>query len=550
MTSSFFKSNLNENENLISTHFLIKKDYSLTATKKNRNYLRLKRKRSPINNDKCILSFERTKKKEKCNKSKEKKDEDFNTIKFQDLSKNVLSIITSYLRIDDLLKLKNIGSHKIRLYIIELFELMKNNNNFFILKEVKSNKKLFLNKYDSLLNKNNFIKNTYLNELNFKTNYEIKYILYQAKNNKIYYLIRCLLYTFFCYSEIDGKDIDLLKSSMLKLPENDYYEKFQFVEEFNSNEVSIFSLNKILLYNIYTKNKDYIINLSYYCDFVFYKKELKLLIVPYPSDNKIEFYKMSSIKNIKFPLGKLDINSDEDEDKGGKIVEYKKGCDILNLSDYNNGKEFVNLICVYNFRSKKIIIFDCKKMKNIKVINTNSNIIKVNINELYLIVYSENKSLNYYSLSLKQNNEFSFLNTFNLNTICSNLDNIIHLSLINSSNLINNTYILLMNFPEKKRIKPFILYLEKLNEKNDFYYSFAPLENNINENITISDDDEELIIHIDLIKEKKKDNISLDNYDNILKLKMLFCHGKESLDENKKNKFERIYSLKEYSSIL
>ena len=547
MTSSFLNSNLNEY--VASSNLFIKKDYSLT-TKKNRNYLRLKRKRSPINlkdNDKCIISFERTKKKEKCNKLiKEKKTEDFNTIKFQDLSKNVLSIITSYLRIDDLLKLKNIGSHKIRLYIIELFELMKNNHNYFLLKEVKSNKVLFLNKYDSLLNKNYFIKNSFLNELNFKKKYEIKYILYHAKNNKIYYLIHCLLYTFFCYSEVDGKDIDWLEGSMIRLPENDYYEKFQFVEEFNSNEVSIFSLNKILLYNIYTKNKDYLIYLNYLCDFVFYKKELKLLIVPNLSGNKIEFYKISSIKNIKFPLGKLDINSNENEE--GKIVEYKDGCDILNLGDYNNGKEFVNLICVYNLRSKKIIIFDCKKMKNIKIICTNSNIIKVNINELYLIVYSENKSLNYYSLSLRQNNEFSFLNTFSLNNICTNLDNIIHLSLINNSNLINNTYLLLMNFPEKNIIKPFVLYLEKLNYKNDFYYSFAPLGNNINENIAISD--EELIIYIDLINEKKKDNINLDNYGNILNLKMLICHGKESLDEKKKNKFGKNYSLKEFSSIL
>ena len=89
MTSSFLNSNLNEY--VASSNFFIKKDYSLT-TKKNRNYLRLKRKRSPINlkdNDKCIISFERTKKKEKCNKLiKEKKTEDFNTIKFQDLSKN------------------------------------------------------------------------------------------------------------------------------------------------------------------------------------------------------------------------------------------------------------------------------------------------------------------------------------------------------------------------------------------------------------------------------------------------------------------------------
>jgi hypothetical protein len=423
---------------------------------------------------------------------------------------------------------------------------MKNNHNYFLLKEVKSNKVLFLNKYDSLLNKNYFIKNSFLNELNFKKKYEIKYILYHAKNNKIYYLIHCLLYTFFCYSEVDGKDIDWLEGSMIRLPENDYYEKFQFVEEFNSNEVSIFSLNKILLYNIYTKNKDYLIYLNYLCDFVFYKKELKLLIVPNLSGNKIEFYKISSIKNIKFPLGKLDINSNENEE--GKIVEYKDGCDILNLGDYNNGKEFVNLICVYNLRSKKIIIFDCKKMKNIKIICTNSNIIKVNINELYLIVYSENKSLNYYSLSLRQNNEFSFLNTFSLNNICTNLDNIIHLSLINNSNLINNTYLLLMNFPEKNIIKPFVLYLEKLNYKNDFYYSFAPLGNNINENIAISD--EELIIYIDLINEKKKDNINLDNYGNILKLKMLICHGKESLDEKKKNKFGKNYSLKEFSSIL
>lgn len=548
MTTPIFNTDLNEY--FTSSNLLIKKDYSLT-TKKNRNYLRLKRKRSPINlidNDKCIISFERTKKKEKekCNIIiKEKKTENISTIKLEDLSKNVFSIITSYLRIDDLLKLKNIGSHKIRLYIIELFELMKNNHNYFILKEVKSNKSLFLSKYDSLLNKNYFIKNTYLNELNFKKKYEIKYMLYQENNNKIYYLIRCLLYTFFCYSEVDGKDIDWLEGSMLKLPENDYYDKFQFIEGFNTNdvsEVSIFALNKILLYNINTMNKDYVINLCYSCDFVFYKKELKLLIAPYSSGNKVEFYKISSLKNIKFPLGKLDINSNENEDD-----EYKDGCDILNLVDYTNDKEFVNLICAYNFRSRKIIIFDCKKMKNLKEIYTESNIIKVNINELYLIVYSENKSLNFYSLSLKHNNDFLLLNTFNLNNICSNPNNIMHLSLISNSNLINNTYILLMNFPEKKIIKPFVLYLEKLNDKNDFYYSFAPLGNDININA-----EEELIIYTDLINEKKKDNIDLDNYSNILELKMLICHGKDSLDKEKetKDKFGKIYSLKEFSSIL
>ena len=92
MTTSIFNTNLNEY--FTSSNLLIKKDYSLT-TKKNRNYLRLKRKRSPINlidNDKCIISFERTKKKEKekCNIIiKEKKTENISTIKFQDLSKNV-----------------------------------------------------------------------------------------------------------------------------------------------------------------------------------------------------------------------------------------------------------------------------------------------------------------------------------------------------------------------------------------------------------------------------------------------------------------------------
>jgi len=545
MTTSFLKSNLND-EFLTSSNLLIKKNYSLT-TKKNRNYLRLKRKRSPINLKDNY--FERTKKKEKYNnfikeKKIEKTEDVISIIQFQDLSKNILSIITSYLRIDDLLKLKNIGSHKIRLYIIELFEMMKNNHNYFILKEDKSNKIAFFNKYDSLLSKYYFIKNSYINELKFKNKIEIKYILYRAENNKIYYLIRNLFYTFFCCSEIEDKDIDCLESPLFKLPENDYYEKFQFIEEFNSNEVSIFSINKILLYNIYTKNKDYIIYLSYSCDFVLYKKELKILLAPNSSGNKIEFYKIGSLKNIKIPLGNLDINSNEDEN-----IEYKDGCDILNLADYTNDKQFVNLICVYNFKSKKIIIFDCKKMKNIKVIYANSNIIKVNINKLYLIVYSENKSLNFYSLSLKQNNEFLSLNSFNLNNISINPNNILHLALINNSNINNNTFILLMNFPEKKIIKPFVLYLEKLNEKKDFYYSFAPLWNNINE--TISDDDD-LIVYNDLVNEKnkKKDNISLDIYNNCLKLKILICHGKKSLDEKKKNKFKNNYTLTEFSSIL
>ena len=124
----------------------ISKNKGLLSTYK--NYLNVKRKRSPYKKETGIQSTEKvqnknksnfnfSKKKEKTNTPEIKKEEKHpNTIKFQNFSNNIFSIIFSYLRIDDLLKLKNIGSHNIRKYINESFELMKDSNKGLILNKL------------------------------------------------------------------------------------------------------------------------------------------------------------------------------------------------------------------------------------------------------------------------------------------------------------------------------------------------------------------------------------------------------------------------------
>ena len=110
-----------------------------TSSKKIKHYLSLKRKRSKRSPDKLknnikSIKNKKNKKQIKTNfnfseinenlnleKNIENPNSDNHPIKFQNFSKNIFSVITSFLRIDDLLKLKNIGSHNIRLCINEIF---------------------------------------------------------------------------------------------------------------------------------------------------------------------------------------------------------------------------------------------------------------------------------------------------------------------------------------------------------------------------------------------------------------------------------------------
>ena len=141
MMNSFFAENkINELCNSATTP-KIKDEFLL-----DKNYLNNKRKRSYNELMEGIQSIEKSKKKIKIDNEDDKqkeesiKEKNKNSIKFQNFSKNIFSLIFAYLKVDDLLKLKDIGSHSIHLYISELFCLMKNDNNL-TLSEIYSRNK-------------------------------------------------------------------------------------------------------------------------------------------------------------------------------------------------------------------------------------------------------------------------------------------------------------------------------------------------------------------------------------------------------------------------
>jgi len=528
-----------------------------TSSKKIKHYLSLKRKRSKRSPDKLknnikSIKNKKNKKQIKTNfnfseinenlnleKNIENPNSDNHPIKFQNFSKNIFSVITSFLRIDDLLKLKNIGSHNIRLCINEILEFMKNNNNYLCLNEIKTSKNTFINDYDSLYCKKYFLKNGYTNINNIinvsKKDIKVKYALYHEPTNKIYYIIHNIFYNYFCSTENkeDEEQNKNWKNTILfTLPNKEYYEKFQFLDEYKNGEVAIFSMYKILLYDISKRKQDHCIYLSSTSDYVLYKKEFKLFIIP-NTNKEIEFFKIyASKKYIRQPLDKIIISEE--------ICYNHDKSFILNFSDYyieNNNKNnnnINNLICLYYSGDKKIIIYDCKLMKIVNEILSISNISKLIIDKKYLISLTEDRNINYYSI----NNGFSFLYNFDLNNLC-NADKIKYISCLNTKYL-ENIFIILVKIPNNNIIKPILLYLEN-NINNNFYFSFIPLKNNINGSIY---DDE--LIYTSLKNEK---NIN----ENEIKIKFVICLNDNSRnlssDNIKKvNNFIKIndYHIKEY----
>jgi hypothetical protein len=235
---------------------------------------------------------------------------------------------------------------------------------------------------------------------------------------------------------------------------------------------------------------------------------------------EIEFFKIyASNRNIKTSKSKLNIG-----ENGFEYSNMRNCVDILIISDYvkhnnnNTNNNYNNLICTYCLGGIKIIIFDCKSMKSIKEITCKSKINNININNEYIIVFTEDKYINFYSIN---NNEYSFINNFNLNNI-SKVDNIKYISLINSI-YINNVFILFIHIPNKKIVKQILLRLEEKKErkeKKDFYYSCIPLKNEMSEPFF----DEPIICKKLFIE--KKDNKSIN------KLNILVC----GLKEKNKNK--------------
>ena len=503
MMNSFFAENkINELCNSATTPKI--KDELLL----NKNYLKNKRKRPYNELKEGIQSAKKINKGIKIDNEEDKQ----KSIKFQNFSKNVFSLIFAYLKADDLLKLKDIGSHSIRLYINELLCLMKDNNNL-TLSEIDSRTSIYWNCSDSIDCKKYYLMNNG-QKIKINNSIKVKYGLYNNRTNRNYYLIHYKLKYFFCDSINNDTFVNLGKDILFVLPDNNFYEKFQFIEGFNNLEVAIFSLYNILLYNLLTGLKDHFISIRHPCDFVLYKKELKLLIVPHFPD-EIEFFKIYCGKsNIK--ESKHIFKTEED------AFQNKEVPIILNFNDYINNDNYDSYICIYNRKSKKIFIFDCKQFKLVETIVTDYYIDRVNITNKYLISIT-NTTINYYSID----NKFSFLNCFDLKDI-NKTSNIKYISSLDSK-YFENMFLIIVQNQSKKIYKPILLFLEN-NGINNFYYSVGSLKNEIRDNIY---DDEMICISC---SEEKINNA------NKMKIKMVICHLKKELENSDLNDIKSIKS--------
>ena len=352
--------NNNENRNEV---------IEVKITKKEKNYLNHKRKRSP---EISLIS-------NIVNKEEEKKEIKF---KFQDFSKNALSVIFSFLTFNDLLKLKNVGCRNIYNYINELIEMKKNKGCFKLklMKSIKAN--IPLSDSDSIPCKKYFCSNLIYSD-SIPVNSHIKYMIYHKQSNKYYCLMKNAFNYYFCSYTKEEILANKYKNYtiLFSIKELDYIEKFQFIDE---NKVAFFSLTKIALYDISNSNnyKYNIIYLSHTCDYILFKKNLNLLVIPHSSYQYISFFalKNSSPKRIKKEKNKINIQHKINCDcKNGQIIDM---CD--------------NLICYFCSCINNVKIIDCKKMGFVKNIKLNSNIKNVEFNKKYLIVYTDDNCLNFF----------------------------------------------------------------------------------------------------------------------------------------------------------
>ena len=465
--------------NGISKSFLCSKSY-----KKETKYLNQKRRR--INSEDYSMEIENQIKKE-----------ENDLFKFQYFSKYVLSVIFYYLNFDDILKLKNIGCRNVYNYINELIEIKRSKGCFKLNLSKSVKQKAFLSDYESIPCKKYFYSNIInMDNISYRSN--IRYILFNKETNKIYYLIKTSFYYYFCSCEKD-KEINRenWKDDLLfKIAE--YVEKFQFIDD---NKVAFFSLNKLLLYDLSNENYNYnSIYLDHCCDFILFKKNLKLLIVPHISYKTISFYSLGN--NYPKSIRKKKCKT---------IVEHKNNCDCENwqIIDLSG-----NYICYFYSCGNTVKIFDCKKMEIINIIKLNYNIKNVELNKKNLIVYTVNNSMHFYDIS-------TFEKKYNFNLIDCDIK---YISTFEPS-FLDNIFFVMTNSN-----KIYLMYIG-----NNFYFSFIPIDNDLN----IEEIKNNQFIGNSLIKEIKDINDNINMLE--LNTKIISCENYDYIKE---------YIINDYSLII
>ena len=442
--------------------------------KKEKKYLNHKRKR---NEDDKLNDI---------HKKLIKKDTASISFKFQDFSKNALSVIFSYLTFDDLLKLKNIGSRNVRNYINEIIEIKKSEGCFNLKKISSMKSNTMILDSTSISNKNYYFLNVINN--NYITNsVKILYLVYNKSSNKNYYLVKIPFFHYFCSCDKDKK---ITKDNwsddvLFKIKELDYFEKFQFIDEL---KVVFFSIHKILLYDLSDEKYKYnIIYLPFICDFVIYKKNLNLLIVPHTSCDYICFFSInkSMPKKLKKEKYKMEIIHDNNKCSNGQII------DMID-----------NLICYFCSCSNFVKIFDCKKMIVIDDIKFGCNIRNIELNKKHLIVYTTDNTMHFLD-----NKTFSHNFSFNLEN-----NGISYISTIEPS-FFDNFFLVI-----KKNNKILLMYIDNISS-----FSYVPLVNEID----LAKTKNKQFIGNMVSKEKNEDNEVIFK----LRTKMICSEENDSINE-------------------
>jgi len=419
--------------------FLLYDINMINSSKKNKKLLNQKRKREEEDNEFIIDNDIQNK------LIKDENNNEIKSFKFQDFPKNYLIVIFSYLDFGDLLKIKNIGCRNVRNYINEIIETKKSKGyfNLRLTSSMKTNSFIF--DKDSAPSKQYFYLNI-LNNYGVQNKLRIIYLIYNKSSNKNYYLIKTCFSYYFCACDISKKiaSSNWKEDILFKIKELRHFDKFQFIDD---SKVIFFSLNVLLLYDL--NNNDYkyhLFHLGYNSDFVIFKKNINILIVPHIAFNCISFY------SINKSLPKNVIK----EKYKKEIIHCNKTCENGQVIDLLN-----NLVCYFCSCSHIVKIFDVKKKEIIDNIKLENSIENIDLNERYLIVYTANNSLNFFD-----KNNFVLKFAFNLDK-----NGIKYMSLIKP--FYDNIFLIV-----KKNNKMCLMYLE-----NNSYFSFVPLDNQLSVNV-------------------------------------------------------------------
>ena len=492
--------------NDITSNFLNMK----SPEKKTKKFLNHKRKTDIHSDNFLLLKNKKNKKLNNANIKIELTSSNNQLFKFQNFSKNNLSIIFSFLKLDDIMKLKSIGCRNVYNYIKEILDLKKENG-LLTLKKIKTNDvSLYISDNDSTFYKKYFLENEVGNYTDLLKQLKIKCIIYHKPNKKIYYLIKNVFNYYFCACD-EKKDTYCLNAwendILFKIKELKYIEKFQFIEQKPNSKVAFFSLNNILLYNLSNEDHKYnIINLDHNCDYVLYKQNLELLVVPFISYHDINFYSINNYSPKKISKPKFQIIKETKDQK----------CDLNEVHDMKN---FDNLICFFCSCSKIINIFDCKKGKIIFYIIFNTEIKNIEISNKHIIAFTCDN----YANVIEIKNDTTFVLKFKFRT-----RDFEHISLFHPTFSENIFFVIQKN-------KTLLMYLEYDDEKNKLYFSDISFNNEFNE-------DELKNINF-IVTSTENDKIN-DNECYKFKVKVLY----KEYDNNKRNKID--YIVKDYSMII